>query len=98
MDPSTRTGDVEGASVPAAPNVESAHDAPTARLDVPTAQQHAPAAHPGQAAEGVARTENGPPASDAPTKEVRPSILSSMHEQCSACGAPMASDQRYCLR
>jgi hypothetical protein len=24
-------------------------------------------------------------------------MLSSMHEQCSACGAPMASDQRYCL-
>jgi hypothetical protein len=25
-------------------------------------------------------------------------MLSSIHEQCSACGAPMASDQRYCLQ
>jgi hypothetical protein len=98
MDPSTRTEDLEGASVPAAPNVRSAHDAPTARLDAPTTQHNAPAAHPGPAAEGLAGTEGGPPASDAQTKEVRPSMLSSMHEQCSACGAPMASDQRYCLR
>jgi hypothetical protein len=100
MEPSTRTGDVEGTSVPAAPDadVENAHDAPTARLDAPTAPHRTPAAHPAPTGEGEARTENAPPASDAPTKEVRPSMLGSIHEQCSACGAPMASDQRYCLR
>jgi hypothetical protein len=78
--------------------VDSAHDAPTARLDAPADPHHTPAAHPGPVGEGVARPESAPPASDAATKEVRPSVLSSMHEQCSACGAPMASDQRYCLQ
>jgi hypothetical protein len=97
MEPSTRTGDVEGTRVPAAADVENAHDAPTARLDAPTAQHRAPAAHPAPADEGVATTANAPPAGDVATKEVRPSVLSSVHEQCSACGAPMASDQRYCL-
>jgi hypothetical protein len=96
MEPSTRSGDVEGTSVPAA-DVENAHDAPTARLDAPTAQHRAPAAQRAPADEGVATTASAPPAGDLPTKEVRPSVLSSVHEQCSACGAPMASDQRYCL-
>jgi hypothetical protein len=96
MEPSTRTGDVEGTSVPAGADVENAHDAPTARLDAPTAQHRATAAHPGPADE-VATTASAPPGGEAPTKEVRPSVLSSVHEQCSACGAPMASDQRYCL-
>jgi hypothetical protein len=98
MEPSTRTEDLEGASTPAAGDVESAHDAPTARLDAPTAQHPAVGAHPGQTDEVVAGTQSAPPASDAPTKEVRPSMLSSIHEQCSACGAPMAPDQRYCLQ
>jgi hypothetical protein len=77
--------------------VENAHDAPTARLDAPTAQHRAPAAHPGPADEGVATTASAPPSGDVATKEVRPSVLGSIHEQCPACGAPMASDQRYCL-
>jgi hypothetical protein len=98
MEPSIRSEDLEGASVPSAANAESAHDAPTARLDVPTAQHPAVAADPGQTEEVVAGTLGPPPASDAATKEVRPSMLSSIHEQCSACGAPMASDQRYCLQ
>jgi hypothetical protein len=90
MEPSTRTEDVEGASVPAAPHAESVHDAPTARHDLPTAQHDVA---------GAARMTSGqaPPASDVPTKEVRPSVLGAMHEQCSACGAAMAPDQRYCL-
>jgi hypothetical protein len=98
MEPSTRTEDLEGASAPAAPKVESAHDAPTARLDAPTAQHPAVDARPGQTDEVAARSQSAPPAGDAPTKEVRPSMLSSIHEQCSACGAPMAPDQRYCLQ
>jgi hypothetical protein len=98
MEPSTRSEDLESASVPAGAGVESAHDAPTARLDAPTAQHQVPVPPPGPAAGGVAGTESAPPASDAPTKEVRPSMLGSIHEQCSACGAPMASDQRYCLQ
>jgi hypothetical protein len=98
MESSTRSEDLEAASAPSAGNAESAHDAPTARLDAPTAQHPVPAARPGPAPEGLARTESAPPASDAPTKEVRPSMLGSIHEQCSSCGAPMASDQRYCLQ
>jgi hypothetical protein len=98
MEPSTRTEDLEGASAPAAPKMESAHDAPTARLDAPTAQHPAVDARPGQTGEVAAGTQSGPPAGDTPTKEVRPSMLSSIHEQCSACGAPMAPDQRYCLQ
>jgi hypothetical protein len=77
--------------------VENTHDAPTARLDAPTAQHHVPATHPGPTDAGGASTESTPAASGAPTKEVRPSVLGSTHEQCSACGTPMASDQRYCL-
>ena len=29
--------------------------------------------------------------------EVHPSMIASLREQCSACGAAMASDQRYCV-
>jgi hypothetical protein len=28
---------------------------------------------------------------------VRPSLITSIHEQCAACGAAMAPDQRYCV-
>jgi hypothetical protein len=98
MEPSTRTEDLQGARAPSAGNPESAHDAPTERLDAPTAQHPAVAAHPGQTDDVVTGTHGAPPASDAATKEVRPSMLSSIHEQCSACGAPMAPDQRYCLQ
>jgi len=31
------------------------------------------------------------------TAEVHPSMVASIREQCSACGAAMASDQRYCV-
>jgi hypothetical protein len=91
MEPSTRTEDVEGASVPAGADGGSAHDSPTARHDLPTAQ------HDVAGGAGTPATQAGLPTSDAPTKEVRPSVLGSIHEQCSACGAAMASDQRYCL-
>jgi hypothetical protein len=58
---------------------------------VPTAQ------HDVVGGAGTPAREGALPADDAPTKEVRPSVLGSIHEQCSACGAPMAPDQRYCL-
>jgi hypothetical protein len=82
---------MDGASLPTTARLESAHDAPTARHDLPTAE-HAVAG-----AAGVPAAQGVPPASDAPTKEVRPSVLGSIHDQCSACAAPMAPDQRYCL-
>jgi hypothetical protein len=38
-----------------------------------------------------------PAAPDAVTTEVHPSVTTAIREQCSACGAAMASDQRYCV-
>jgi len=38
-----------------------------------------------------------PPSADGATAAVHPSMISSIREQCSACGAAMASDQRYCV-
>jgi len=32
-----------------------------------------------------------------PDPEVRPSLVAAVHEHCAACGAAMASDQRYCV-
>ena len=32
-----------------------------------------------------------------PTTEVHPTMVASIREQCSACAAPMAPDQRYCV-
>jgi hypothetical protein len=34
---------------------------------------------------------------DVATPEVQPSMIASIRQQCSACGATMASDQRYCV-
>jgi len=38
-----------------------------------------------------------PPAVDAATTAVHPSMITSIRERCSACGAAMTSDQRYCV-
>jgi hypothetical protein len=35
--------------------------------------------------------------SEAPTAELQPVVVRSAREQCVACGAPLASDQRYCV-
>jgi hypothetical protein len=38
-----------------------------------------------------------PASTDGATTEVHPTMVASIREQCSACGAAMASDQRYCV-
>jgi hypothetical protein len=64
-------------------------------------QQFEPATEPEPAADPVATDLTA--ATDAATatnvtpQEVHPSITASIREQCSACGAAMASDQRYCV-
>jgi hypothetical protein len=58
---------------------------------MPTEQHDLSATRDAPVIDGKASSEG------AATKEVRPSMLGSIHEQCSACGAAMASDQRYCL-
>jgi hypothetical protein len=37
------------------------------------------------------------PSVDVPTTAVHPSLITSIRERCSACGAAMTSDQRYCV-
>jgi hypothetical protein len=40
---------------------------------------------------------SSPASADMPTAAAHPTIFASIRDQCSACGAAMASDQRYCV-
>jgi len=82
MESSTRTGELEPASV------EAADFEPTSR-----ASRSEPAtAQAGDAASvGTAATEMHA------TTEVHPSMVAAVREGCPVCGAAMAVDQRYCL-
>jgi hypothetical protein len=46
--------------------------------------------------DAASRAGAGTPPSE-PTTEVHPTMVASIREQCSACAAPMAPDQRYCV-
>ena len=43
------------------------------------------------------RPADEPASADVASADVHPSMIASIREQCSACGAAMASDQRYCV-
>jgi len=59
--------------------------------DQPTAQHHA------VAGEGEAPVTAAGRTGKATSGEVRPSMVAAIREQCPACGAALASDQRYCV-
>jgi hypothetical protein len=82
MEPSTRTGELEPASIEPA-DFEHAGFAPGSERA--TARAGDPAQ--GDAADTAEHA----------TTEVHPSMIAAMHEGCPVCGAPMAVDQRYCL-
>jgi hypothetical protein len=69
--------------VPAPEDAASTRDLPTAEHVV--------------SAEGVASAKDGASTRDAATTEVRPSMVAAIREQCPACGAALAPDQRYCV-
>src|SRR5262249_35375458 len=74
---------------PGTPVVQGGGDVP-GRGDVPaTAEARAPG--------GVAGAADSHGAGDGQTTQVRPSLVAPIRDQCSACGAPMAPDQRYCV-
>jgi len=82
MEPSTRSEELEGARPPVSDDAPGADQLPT--------DQHA------VGAPRVAGSRDGGRAGQA-RAPVRPSLITSIHEQCAACGAAMASDQRYCV-
>jgi hypothetical protein len=46
---------------------------------------------------GQFETAVEPASTDGATTELHPTMIASIREQCSACAAAMASDQRYCV-
>ena len=88
MDSTTRTEGFEGASASLSVDVAAPEDAASTR-DLPTAEHVVTAGSAASAKDGASE--------DAAATQVRPSMVAAIREQCPACGAALASDQRYCV-
>jgi hypothetical protein len=82
MEPSTRSEELEGARLPVSEDTPGPDQLPTERHLVGAGR--------------VAASRDGGRADQA-RAPVRPSLITSIREQCAACGAAMAPDQRYCV-
>jgi hypothetical protein len=83
MQPTTRTEELDGAPAPAS-------------ADAQTAEHIVSADRRASAGDAVA-TRDGVAAAGGANTPVRPALVTAVGEQCAACGAAMASDQRYCV-
>jgi hypothetical protein len=83
MQPTTRTEELDDAPAPASA------DAPTAG--------HIVSADRRASAGDAAATRDDLAAAGGANTPVRPALVTAVGEQCAACGAAMASDQRYCV-